>query len=236
VRDGRLVAVVAHDPGSVDLGRAIGAAARLAVDNERLQAEALAQVRELRASRERIVETGDAERRRLEQNLHDGAQHGLLALSYELRLAVADDDPDVAAAVAAAGEQLRLALDELRELAHGIHPAILTQAGLLAALTTFAEDAPLALELDARAGERYPATVETAAYRVVVDGVQDAARSGASRAQVRVVAEADRLVVEVRDDRAHRAPAAFPVADRVGALGGDLEIRATGIRAEIPCA
>ena len=240
VRDGRLVAVVAHDPGSVDLEQALGAAARLAVDNERLQAEALAQLHDLRASRGRIVEAGDAERRRLERDLHDGAQERLLALGYDLRLtragALADGDADAAAVLATAGGQVKLALDELRALAHGIHPAILTQAGLGPALMTLADSAPLAVELDAVAGERYPAAVETAAYRVAVEAVQVAAHSGASRACIRVSCEGDRLVVDVRDDGAHGATRMLHVADRVGALGGGLEVGPTGIRAEIPCA
>ena len=243
VRDGGVVAVVAHDPGVLDASnveRTIGAAARLAVDNERLQAEALAQLHDLRASRERIVETGDAERRRLERDLHDGAQQRLLALSYELRLAragaLADGDAEAAALLATAGEQAQLALGDLRELAHGIHPAILTEAGLGPALMTLADDAPLPVEIGAVAAERQSAAVESAAYRTVVEAVQDAVRSGASHARVHVRLEHDRLLVEVRDDGAARVCSIPPVADRVGALGGRLEVESGLVRAEIPCA
>ena len=220
--------------------RTIGPAARLAVDNERLQAESLAQLHDLRDSRGRIVETGDAERRRLERDLHDGAQQRLLALSYDLRLAragaLADGDAELAAVLATAGEQAQLALGELRELAHGIYPTILTEAGLGPALMTLADDAPLPVELDAVAEERYAAAVESAAYRAVVEAVQDAAHSGASHARVQVAPEDGRLVVEVHDDGAHRTTALLPVADRVGALGGRVDVEPTLIRAEIPCA
>ena len=243
VRDGGVVAVVAHDPGVLDASnveRTIGAAARLAVDNERLQAEALAQLHDLRASRERIVETGDAERRRLERDLHDGAQQRLLALSYELRLAragvLADGDAEVAALLATAGEQAQLALGDLRELAHGIHPAILTEAGLGPALRTLADDAPLPVEIGAVAAQRQSPAVESAAYRTVVEAVQDAVGSGASHTRVRVALEHDRLLVEVRDDGAARVCSIPPVADRVGALGGRLEVEPGLVRAEIPCA
>jgi signal transduction histidine kinase len=134
VRDGRQIAVVAHTAALPDLERELGAAVRLALENERLQAEVLAQLEDLRASRVRIVETGDAERRRLERDLHDGAQQRLLALSYDLRLArasaQADGDTQTGSLLTQATDQAQAALGELRELAHGIYPAILTEAGL----------------------------------------------------------------------------------------------------------
>jgi signal transduction histidine kinase len=137
VRDGRRIAVVSHTAALPDLEHELGAAVRLALENERLQAEALAQLDQLRASRVRIVETGDNERRRLERNLHDGAQQRLLALSYDLRLARAQaqagDDPQTGSLLTQATNQAQAALGELRELAHGIYPAILTEAGLAAA-------------------------------------------------------------------------------------------------------
>jgi signal transduction histidine kinase len=243
VRDGRPVAVVAHDAGSLDasnLDRTIGAAARVAVDNERLQAEAFAQLHELRASRVRIVETGDAERRRLERDLHDGAQQRLLALSYDLRLAragaLADGDAELATLLATTGDQAQLALSELRDLAHGIYPAILTEAGLGPALMTLADEAPLPVEIDPVSEQRYSAAVEAVAYRAVVEAVQDAACSGASHAHVRVASVDGRLLVEVRDDGEPRTSPMLPVADRVGALGGRLDLEPTLLRAEIPCA
>src|SRR5205814_4787205 len=128
------VAIVNHTASVAELEPELRAAIRLALENERLQAEVLAQLRDLRASRTRIVETSDAERRRLEHDLHDGAQQRLLALSYDLRLAraaaEADGGREVATLLASAGDEAQAALGELRELAHGIYPAILAGAGL----------------------------------------------------------------------------------------------------------
>ncbi len=171
VRNGEPVAVVIHDralPGAQELEREIGAAARLAVDNERLRAETLAQLEDLRSSRARIVEAGDSARRRIERDLHDGAQQRLLTLSYELRLAraaaEAAGDIRLAAELAASSEEVQAALEELRELAHGIYPVILTEAGLGPALETLADGAPLPVEVGKLPGERFPAAVERAAY------------------------------------------------------------------------
>jgi len=133
VRDDRRIAIVSHTAALPDLERAIGAAVRLALENERLQAETLAQLDQLRASRIRIVETGDAERRQLERDLHDGAQQHLLALSYDLRLArsqaQADGDAPTGSLLTEATVEAQAALSELRTLAHGIYPAILSEAG-----------------------------------------------------------------------------------------------------------
>src|SRR5207247_4521408 len=170
-RGDRPIAAVVHDARLLDvpdLGREIGSAARLAVENERLQAEVLAQLEAVRASRARIVEAADDERRRLERNLHDGAQQRLLALSYQLRLAHGDaeahGDATLAALLTASRAESQAALDELRQLAQGIHPAVLTEAGLEPALTTLAETAPLPVELDGVPSQRYPATTERAVY------------------------------------------------------------------------
>ena len=126
----------------------IGAAARLAVDNERLRAEVLARVADLRASRARIVATADGTRQRLERDLHDGAQQQLLAASFELRQAcssaAASGDAELAARLTDASEQAQQALTELRDLAHGIYPAILTEAGLEPAVRSLAERASTA--------------------------------------------------------------------------------------------
>jgi signal transduction histidine kinase len=240
VRGGRRVALVAHATAIAELEHEIGAAVRLALENERLQAEALAQLHDLRESRTRIVETGDAERRRLERDLHDGAQQRLLALSYDLRVAGAasagDGDLETASLLGQATSDAQAALDELRELAHGIHPAILTEAGLGPALATLAEAAPLAVELGETPGERYPAPVETAAYLVVAEAIDDAARRGASYASVGALRHEERLVVGVEDDGSARTSTMIRLADRVGALGGRVEIEPTALRAEIPCA
>jgi signal transduction histidine kinase len=240
VRDGRQLALVTHAAALAELEHEIGAAVRLALENERLQAEVLAQLHDLRVSRMRIVETGDAERRRLERDLHDGAQQSLLALSYDLRLArtgaEAKGDVETVALLTEATDDAQAALGELRELAHGIHPAILTEAGLAPALATLADAAPLAVEIGETAGERYPAPVETAAYFVVAEAIDEAARRGASYAVVNAREEDGLLVVEVEDDGSEGTSTMIHVADRIGAIGGRLEIDPTTLRAEIPCA
>jgi signal transduction histidine kinase len=240
VRDGRRIAVVSHTAALPDLGRAIGAAARLALENERLQAEALAQLDDLRASRVRIVETGDAERRRLERDLHDGAQQRLLALSYDIRLAhtkaQADGDTQTGSLLTDTMKQAQAALRELRELAHGIYPAILAEAGLAAAVATLADAAPLPVELLAAAEGRYPAAVETAAYLLIAEALDDAAARGASHAAISVVQDSGRLVVTMDDDGSDRTAAMVQLADRVGALDGTLAVEPTRLHAELPCA
>ena len=238
-RDGRRVALVAHHAATVDLELETGAAVRLALENERLQAEVLAQLHDLRESRARIVETGDVERRRLERDLHDGAQQRLLALSYELRVAragaEADGEVETASLLADATHEAQAALVELRDLAHGIYPAILGEAGLGPALATLADSAVLPIEIGETACGRYAAPVEATAYLLVAEAIEDAARRGASFAAVRTVRDDGRLVIEVADDGTVRASAMIHVADHVGAVGGRLEVEATTVRAEIPC-
>jgi signal transduction histidine kinase len=240
VRDRRRVAVVSHTAALPDLERELGAAVRLALENERLQAEALAQLDQLRASRIRIVETGDTERRRLERDLHDGAQQRLLALSYDLRLARgnarADGDRQTASLLTRATDQAQAALGELRDLAHGIYPAILAEAGLAPALATLADTAPLPVEILAEAEGRYTAGVETAAYLLVTEALDDAAGRDASHASVGVVRDGGRLVVTVEDDGTDRTAPMVQLADRVGALDGTLAVEPTRLRAELPCA
>ena len=239
VRDGRQVALVTHAATVTELEREIGASVRLALENERLRAEVLAQLRDLRLSRARIVETGDAERRRLERDLHDGAQQRLLALSYDLRVArtaaEAEGDLETGSLLAEATDDAQAALGDLRELAHGIHPAILTEAGLGPALATLADGAPLAVEVDETAEERYAAPVETAVYLVVAEAIDDGARRGARYAAVSVLRDDGRLVVKVEDNGSERSSAMTHLADRVGSVGGRLHIEPTTLRAEIPC-
>src|SRR5215211_2531507 len=242
-RGGRTLAVVSHDAALLDgreLEHQIGSAARLAIDNERLQAEVLAQLDELRSSRARIVEAGDAERRRLERNLHDGAQQRLLAVSYDLRIARAaaesDTDPELGRLVTRATAEIEGALGELRELADGIYPSILTEAGLAAALESLADTAPLPVELGELTQERYPAAIESSAYYTVAEATHDAAARGATFAAVAASRSADRLVISVEDDGTGRATPLVHVADRVGALGGEVETGETVLRAELPCA
>jgi signal transduction histidine kinase len=240
VRDNRLVALVSHAAGVPELESKMGPAVRLALENERLQAEGLAQLAELRASRTHIVETGDAERRRLERDLHDGAQQRLLAVSYDIRLArasaEADGDVQTGSFLAASLDGVQAALDELRELAHGIYPAILGEAGLAAALATLADTAPLEVQIRDVTEERYPSSIETAAYLLVVEALEDAAARGAAYAAVTAAREDERLVVNVEDDGFGRTSTMVQSADRVGALGGSLEVGSMILRAEIPCA
>jgi signal transduction histidine kinase len=237
VRGGSPVAVVMHDSSLLgdSFEHELGSAARLAVENERLQAEVRAQLAALRRSRLRITTRGDAERRSLERNLHDGAQQRLLALSFDLRLAraaaAAEGDDASTAELDAAVEEARAALEELRELAHGIYPAVLTEAGLPAALESLADEAPLPVELSVATG-RLEAPAEAALFVAAREGIGDAARRGASRVTVTIDGAA-KLTVD--DDGAPRRSPLVHVADRIGALGGTTTFGATTLEAEVPC-
>jgi signal transduction histidine kinase len=242
-RNGEQIAVVEHDSGLVDasqLEREIGPAARLAVDNERLQADVLAQLEDLRASRARLVHRADSERQRLERDLHDGAQQRLLALSYDLRVARSaaerDGDPELVAVLASASDEAQAALAELRDLAHGIYPAVLAEAGLGPALATLTDVAPLPVVLGPLPHERFGAAVESATYVVVAEVIEDAMRRRATSVAVEVARVGDRLVVTARDDGETRSSPLVHVADRIGALGGTIDVMPARLRAEIPCA
>ncbi len=212
-------------------------------DQKRQQAE-------LRRSRTRIVEAQAAERRRLERNLHDGAQQRLVSLSLALRLAQAklSSDPDGAARLmAGASTELALALEELRELARGIHPAVLTDRGLAAALEALAQRATLPVELEAVPEDRLPGPVEAAAFYVVSESLANVAKyAHASVARVRVVCADGEAVVEVSDDGLggadeSRGSGLRGLADRLEALDGRLSVespvgRGTVVRAVIPLA
>ena len=202
---------------------------------------------ELRASRARLVEAADAERRRLERNLHDGAQQRLVGLSLTLRLAETRLRADPAGSehiLAEAREELARALNDLRELARGIHPAVLTDRGLEAALEALATRSPVPVEIETPP-ERLPEAVETAAYYVVSEALANVAKyAQASEATVRIARDNGQVVVEVRDDGIGGAdPDAGSglrgLRDRVSALEGQLEVtsapgQGTSIRAEIP--
>jgi PAS domain S-box-containing protein len=202
----------------------------------------------LAASRARIVRAGDEERRRLERNLHDGAQQRLVTLSLALRLAQSklDDDPGAARGMLdSASSELAQALEELRELARGIHPAILSDRGLGPALEALAARTPVPVRLENACDERFPAPVEAAAYYVVAESLTNVAKyADAQAAHVRVVREDGIAVVEVEDDGvggadASRGSGLRGLADRVEALEGRLTItsangRGTRVRAEIP--
>ena len=252
-RDGKRVGAIIHDAALRDdpsLVRAAAAAAALQLENERLEAELRARVEELESSRARLVEVSMGERCRLERDLHDGAQQRLVALSLQLNLArrQLNTDPATAARMmdAARGE-LERALDELRELARGIHPAILTDRGLPAAVRALAERAPLPVHLQAMPADRLPSAVEAAAYFVVAESLTNVAKyARAEHATVRIGREDGVAVVEVRDDGVGGAdPAAGTglrgLADRLAALDGRLEVHSppgggTVVRANIPCA
>ena len=211
------------------------------------QALANASAREqLAASRARIVEASDAERRRLERNLHDGAQQRLVSLSLLLRLAArrVKDDPETTAQLERAADELAQALQELRELARGIHPAVLTERGLAPALQALAARAPLPVDLELP-DERLPAPVEAAAYYLVSEALANVAKhAGATGVRISVARDDGRVAVEVADDGVGGADAGGGsglrgLADRVEALGGRLAIDSprglgTTLRAVIP--
>ena len=250
-RDGRRIAAIIHDPALAEdreTVRAAGAATALLLDNQRLDAELRANLRELRASRERIVEAGDAERRRLERNLHDGAQARLVALLLSLNLARRREagGSEAATHIDAWIDELKLSLDELRELARGIHPAVLTQHGLDPALRALAARSPVPVELTGTTGGRLPAAVETAAYFVVSEGLTNVAKyAHAEHAAVRIERTDGHLRVEISDDGVGGAAASagsglHGLADRVAALDGALELASppgggTRLRADLPC-
>jgi signal transduction histidine kinase len=248
---GEPVAMLVHDPSVAEereLVRAVAGAAVLALENERLAAELRAKVHELRASRARIVESGDVARRRLERDLHDGAQQQLVSLALTLRTARSRLDRDPAAArelLDAAAEELDTAIRELRELARGIHPAVLSDRGLGAALDALAQRVPLPVEIVAAPAGRLPAPVEAAAYFVVAEALTNVARyAGATHARVSVTHAAGRVLVEVADDGTGGADPANGsglrgLADRVAALDGRLDVESppgvgTTVRAIIP--
>ncbi len=249
---GEDLAAIVHDPVLLDqpaLLEAAGSAARLALENERLQVELRAQLAELRASRARIVQAGDEERRRLERDLHDGAQQRLLGIGMALQLVKSrvGGNEEAIALLDETELEVQGALTELRELARGIHPAVLTDQGLGAAIRTLADRAPIPVEIHDTSA-RLPAHVETAIYFVVAEALANVARyAHASNACVTIERRNDRALVEVRDDGVGGADLNVGgsglrgLADRVGALDGKLRVESppgggTRLNAEIPCA
>ncbi|HEX2128547.1 MAG TPA: histidine kinase [Solirubrobacterales bacterium] len=250
--EGRLVAALIHDPMLLDepeLVDAVGAAAALTLEKERLDAELRAKIAQLRESRARMLAFGLNERRRLERDLHDGAQQRLVSLALDLRLAQAAvrSDPDRAEELlAGAGGELAAALEELRELARGIHPAVLSDRGLDPAVEALASRAPLPVEVKARLGERVAEPVELAAYFVVAEALTNVVKySRANGATVAVDRENGSVIVEVADDGVggadpDRGTGLRGLADRISALGGRLQVdspdgRGTTVTARIPC-
>jgi signal transduction histidine kinase len=249
-RDGDPVAALIHDAELEDereLLDAVVAAAAIALENARLQVELRARLAELKGSRARIVEAGDSERRRLERNLHDGAQQRLVAVALQIRLLQnrLGDDPAAAELAAGAGDELRRSLDDLRELARGIHPAVL-EHGLGPALDALANRATVATTVSYDAPVRFPESVELAAYFVAAEALTNVAKyARASAASVRVWQAGPAAAIEIADDGIGGADDANGsglrgLADRVEALGGSLRVVSppgggTRVTAEMPC-
>jgi signal transduction histidine kinase len=248
-----LVAAVAGAVGCVAAAWAVKAmaAAHGAVASALLgssQRQLQARVAALEASRDRAVDSAEAERRRIERDLHDGAQQRLVALAMDLGMARAKLATDPAAATALVGEaheEAKRALAELRDLARGIHPAVLADRGLDAAISALAARSPVPVEVEVDA-ERLPAPVESAAYFVVAEALANAAKHArAAEIGVRIARHRDLLIVEVMDDGAGGADPARGsglrgLADRVAAVDGRLTVTSpaggpTVVRAELPC-
>jgi signal transduction histidine kinase len=249
--DGSRVAALMHDPSLAmegDLLSEVAAAGAMALENARLQAVLRANLDELRGARARVVEAAAGERRRLERDLHDGAQQRLVTLAISLarlesRLA---GDPETRALVAEAKREATGSLQELRDLAQGIHPAALTSHGLGVALESLAAKAPVPVGLEVELPERLPPTAEAAAYFLVCEALANTAKHArASSASVTVHRVSGTVVVEIDDDGVGGADTAGGsglrgLADRVEALDGSLRVTSragagTHLRAEIPC-
>jgi signal transduction histidine kinase len=256
---GRVAARVAGSEGAVlvydeglelepQLVKLTAAAAGMALEHSRLQAEVQAQLEQVRASRARIVQAGDAERRRLERDLHDGAQQRLVTLSLALGMARdrAAADPELGSLIESASKEAREALTELRELARGIHPAVLTETGLAGAIQALVERSPVATTVTAVPGGRFPAAIEATAYFVVSEALTNVAKHAmAGSAEVTIGRRPGRLVVEVSDNGAGGArpeggSGLRGLADRVASVGGVLRVDSppgggTRLEADLPC-
>jgi signal transduction histidine kinase len=251
-RHGDHIAALIHDPEldeEPELLESVGAAAGIALENARLDAELRARLEELRGSRARIVDAAQSERQLLERNLHDGAQQRLIALSLELGMLKGrvEDDPDVKAGIDRARREIAASLAELREIARGLHPAVVSGHGLAVALEQLAARAPLPVELKVDVEGRLPEPLEVAAYYVVAESLANVAKHAqADAASVDVLTNEGELVVEIVDDGiggadSERGSGIRGLADRVEALNGRLRVwtplgGGTRVRAEIPCA
>jgi signal transduction histidine kinase len=249
-RNGARVAALMHDSALSDepeLLGAVTAAAGIALENARLHVELRARLEELRGSRARVIEAGQKERQRLERNLHDGAQQRLIALSLELSL-LEDrlDDPNASSGLGQARREIATSLEELREIAHGIHPAVVSGHGLAVALEQLAARAPVPVHLTVELGRRLPEALEVAAYYLVSESLANVGKyAKAASATVEVSRRNGQVLVEVTDDGIGGADTELGsglrgLADRVEALGGRLRIWSpsgggTRVRGEIPC-
>ena len=250
-REGEDVAALIHDPALDDepeLLEAVSAAAGIALENGRLQAELKARLEEVKSSRERVVAAGQEERKRLERNLHDGAQQRLVTLSLELGMLSKQlgDDKEAQARIEDAKGEIAASLDELRQIARGLHPATLTIHGLEAALSSVAAHAAVPVDVEVNLQGRLEEPVEVTAYYVVSESLANIGKHAeAGRASVEVVHLHGTLVVEVADDGVGGAAASSGsglsgLGDRVAALGGELRVwtpagGGTTVRAELPC-
>jgi signal transduction histidine kinase len=246
------VAALLHDPDlDPRLVEAAGAAARLALHNARLQADVRAQLAKVQESRRRIVTAGDEQRRKIERDLHDGVQQRLVGLALRLRIAqrefAAKLDPEIEGVLAAGVSELQIVVEELRELARGLHPAVLTEEGLGGALESLAARTPLPIELVSAPDERLPREIEAAAYFVACEAVANAVKHSEATA-VRISAERrdGKLVIEIEDDgvggaKENGGSGLRGLVDRVEAHGGTLRVesepgRGTRVVGELPCA
>jgi signal transduction histidine kinase len=246
---GEEIAALVHDPALLDepgLVESVRATAGLVLDNERLAAEVRSQLAEVRASRGRIVAAADAERRRIERNLHDGAQQRLVTLSLALGLEASRADTAAANALSRAQDEVEHAIAELRELARGIHPTLLRDEGLEAAVEALARRTTLPVTVQSTVRDRLPDTVELAAYFVVAEALTNVVKhASATEASVLLEREAGVLRVTVTDDGVGGARVAADsglagLRDRLEALDATLVIESapaegTTVSAEIPC-
>ena len=250
-RDGTRVAAIVHDAeleAGPELVHAAAAAASLAIDNEHLKADLRARVEELRVSRMRIVEAADVARRRLERDLHDGAQQQLVSLALDLSLLKARlHDPELSGTVDELSQKLAVALAELRELARGIHPVILTERGLLPAVAALATRVPIPVDVEVEIPERLSPAIEAAAYFVVAEALTNVIKyAQANEVRVGIRQTGGDVLVEVSDDGAGGAELGAGtglrgLVDRLAALDGTLEVQSppgegTQLLANIPCA
>jgi signal transduction histidine kinase len=252
--DGVPMLAIAYDPALRDdpgLVSAAVAAVRLSVENERLQAEVRAQLEAVSASRARLAEAQDTERRRIERDLHDGAQQRLVSLRISLELLRkrlgADADPAILAELDAASAEAQAAIGDVRELAQGLHPAILAEAGLGRALESLAERSPVDVDVRADLDGRLPPAVEATAYFVVAEALTNTAKHAVAQRATVTARQADgRLRIEIVDDGVGGADIEAGTGlrgleDRVAALGGTLRVDSrpgtgTAISVELPCA
>jgi len=240
-RDGDEVAVLVHDAAVLDdpgLIEAVAVATRLAAANARLQAEVHTQVAELEASRRRLLEAGDAERRRLEERLSDGAARRLSLLARELADARTTAGAATTPVIEQAEQQLARTASDLRELAAGLHPRDLVEQGLPAAIAALAKRSPVPVDTAVGVG-RLPEQVEATVFFVCSEALANVAKHArASRVSIEIEEVGRTVIVEVRDDGAGGAEPRS-IADRVEAVGGTLDIESpagggTRLRAEIP--